>query len=74
MYIATTPSDHATSHLLAKIPGGVTEVVACAAFRTLFIAPGLYVAGIRGRQLFYGSIAASVGISLFSVAWALIRR
>ena len=40
--------------------------------RAIFIAPGLYLAQIKGKQLVLGSVLGSLGVSLFLVAYFLI--
>ena len=40
--------------------------------RAFFIAPGLYVCDIKGKQLLAGSILGSLGVSLSLVAYFLM--
>ena len=40
--------------------------------RSLFIAPGLYVCNIKGKQLVAASVLASLGVSLSLVAYFLM--
>ena len=40
--------------------------------RAIFIAPGVYVAGIEGKQLITASILGSLGVSLSLVAYFLM--
>ena len=40
--------------------------------RALFISPGLYVCGIKGKQLVAGSVLGSLGVSLSLVAYFLM--
>ena len=68
------PSDYAIEALVRGRPGGLPRTLALTAKRTLFIAPGLYFAGIRGRQLFWGSVAASVTITLGMIAIRAARK
>lgn len=68
------PSDYAIEALVRGRPGGLPRTLGLTAKRTLFIAPGLYLAGIRGRQLFWGSVAASVTITLGMIAVRAARK
>ena len=68
------PSDYAIEALVRGRPGGLPRTLGLTAKRTLFIAPGLYFAGIRGRQLFWGSVAASVTITLGMIAIRAARK
>ena len=40
--------------------------------RSLFIAPGLYLCDIKGKQLVAGSVLGSLGVSLSLVAYFLM--
>lgn len=40
--------------------------------RAIFIAPGLYLADIKGKQLILGSILGSLGVSLSLVVYFLM--
>ncbi len=40
--------------------------------RAVFIAPGLYVADIRGNQLIFASVLGSLGVSLSLVGYFLM--
>tara|TARA_B100000686_G_scaffold200922_1_gene207858 strand:- start:405 stop:680 length:276 start_codon:yes stop_codon:yes gene_type:complete len=40
--------------------------------RAIFIAPGLYIADIKGKQLVWGSVLGSLGVSLSLVAYFLM--
>ena len=41
--------------------------------RALFIAPGIYIAGIRGRELAVASVLGSIGVSLSLVAYFMMN-
>ncbi len=41
--------------------------------RAIFIAPGIYVTGVKGKQLVTSSILASLGVSLSLVAYFLMN-
>lgn len=69
------PSSYAIADLVAGKPGALGRTLSLTAQRAIFIVPGLYVAGIRDRKLFTGSIYGSIGISLWLVGlYALKRR
>jgi hypothetical protein len=53
--------------------GAIVRFVGFTLLRALLIAPGIALAGIRGKQLVYGSLAASGAISAVSLgyAWAV---
>ncbi len=58
------PSTYAILALLEDQPGSA-ERVAWATFRRMaLIAPGLWLAGLRGRELVRGSVASSLTITL----------
>ena len=40
--------------------------------RAIFIAPGVAVAGVRGKELLWGSILGSLGVSLSLVGYFLM--
>lgn len=58
------PSDYAIDALVHGQPGGLPRTLGLTAARSLLIAPGLYLAGLRGRGLLTASVAASASITL----------
>ncbi len=58
------PSAYAISDLVQRKPGAVGRTFVLTLQRSLLIAPGLYVAGLRGRRLMTGSVYASIGVTL----------
>ena len=68
------PSDYAIEALVRGRPGGLSRTVVLTAWRSLLIAPGLYVAGVRGKSLAWGSVAASVSITLGMIAIRVARK
>ena len=68
------PSDYAIEALVRGRPGGLSRTVVLTAWRSLLIAPGLYVAGVRGKSLAWGSVAASVSITLGMIAVRAARK
>jgi len=61
------PSSYAIADLVAGEPGALSRTLSLTLQRAFFVAPGLYVAGIRDRQLLLGSFYGSIGISLWLV-------
>lgn len=57
------PSSYAVAAVYEGDPAGWAKVATATALRAIFVAPGLAVAGIRGRKLLVGSLAASAGIT-----------
>ena len=51
----------------------VPSLVKNAFKRAVFIAPGLYLVNIRGKQLVAGSVLASLSVSLSLVAYFLLN-
>ena len=57
----------------------VSESVNCLAWiqisfkRAVFIAPGVYLAGLRGKELALASVYGSIGVSLSLVAYFLMN-
>ena len=58
------PSAYAISDLVQRKPGAVGRTFVLTLQRSLLIAPGLYVTGLRGRRLLIGSVYASVAVTL----------
>jgi len=57
------PSTYAIQALLEGQEGALWRVGRVTLTRTLLIAPGLYLTGLRGRDLVRGSLYASASIS-----------
>jgi len=68
------PSDYAIEALVRGRPGGLRRTVVLTAWRSLLIAPGLYVAGVRDKRLIWGSLAASASITLGMIAIRAARK
>lgn len=62
---ASLPSSSAVKAVLDGEPMGWPKVFATTLLRGGLIAPGLFVAGVRGKQLVFGAIGGAVGITLF---------
>jgi len=74
IHIAVSPHErlsaptYATSHrVLSGDASAPMELAGWTALRAMLIAPGLALAGIRGRQLVIGSLAASSMVSIFAL-------
>ncbi len=59
------PSSYAIADAIEGKAGAWPRVIGLTALRSVFIVPGLYTAGIRGRQLYTGAAYGSIGISLW---------
>lgn len=68
------PSDYAIEALVRGRPGGLRRTVVLTAWRSLLIAPGLYVAGVRDKRLIWGSLAASASITLGMIVLRTARK
>jgi len=68
------PSSYPVAAVLEGEPGGWPAVAWGTVKRSAFIAPGLALAGIRGKQLVLGSVYASLGITAALFALYLARR
>jgi hypothetical protein len=58
------PSTYSILALLEGQPGAVGDVVENTLLRMLLIAPGLWLVGLRGRQLVLSTAAASASITV----------
>ena len=69
---ASPPSTYAIQALLEGRQGALWRVAKTTTTRTALIAPGLYVAGLRGRDLVrataYASLSITAGLVLY-YAW-----
>lgn len=64
-YVAqkSPPSSYAIAGAIEGEPGAWGRVLLVTAARAFCIAPGLYLGGIRGRQIVTGSVGAAVTIT-----------
>lgn len=68
------PSTYAVLDFVEGRPGATLRLLGLTAMRSLFVAPGLYLAGVRRpAQLAGYSLAASVSISVCLVAYYGLR-
>jgi hypothetical protein len=66
------PSGDAALDLVTKpSPEGLLKAVGTMAMRGVLVAGGLYVAGARGSQLAGYTVAATKGIEVGVIGWAL---
>jgi hypothetical protein len=63
------PTSYAAHAVLQGNRGSVLAFAGLTLLRSLLIAPGLAIAGIRGKKLFYGSLAGSGVISGVALAY-----
>lgn len=63
------PTSYAAFACLTGEPGSIIRFSALTVLRSLIIAPGLIIAGVRGKQLVYGSLAASGVVSVSALVY-----
>jgi len=69
------PTSYAIAALLNGEPDGPFRLVKGILQRTIFIAPGLWVSGIREpKQLLLSTIVTSTSVSLFLIAFFALQR
>ena len=68
------PSSYAIADMIEGKPGALPRVVKLTALRSVFLVPGLYVAGARGPLLLKGAAWGSVGLSLYLLGLYSTRR
>lgn len=68
------PSSYAVAAVYEGEPGSWAKVATATAMRAFFICPGLAIAGVRGRQLVYGSLLGSCGITAALFALYGLKR
>jgi hypothetical protein len=77
MQRAAPPSTYAIQALLEGQKGALLRVGQTTLTRTAFIAPGLYLAGLRGRDLVrataYASLSITAGLVLY-YAWGRPKK
>jgi len=68
------PSAYPVAAVIEGEPGGWPGVIWGTVKRSAFVAPGLALAGIRGKQLVLGSVYSSLGITAALFALYLARK
>lgn len=68
------PSSYAIADVYEGRPGAVGRVLIGTGQRSLFILPGLWVAGIKGPKLVTGALAGSAAITLALFIFYGLRR
>lgn len=68
------PTSYAAHAVVTGQSGALLRFVGFTLLRSLLIAPGIAIAGIRGKQLLWGSLAASGAISAASLGYAYVSR
>lgn len=67
------PSTYAITAWVKGEPGGFTRTIGVTVIRALFIAPGMYLGGVRGSRVIWGgAFGASVSITLGIAALKLL--
>lgn len=64
MQRGSPPSDYAVLALVQGQPEALSRVAVLTAKRSLLIAPGLWLAGFRGRDLFRATVTATLSITV----------
>lgn len=68
------PSSYAIAALIEREPNALEEVIKVTLKRSLFIAPGLYLSGIKDTQLVKSSIIGSISISVMLYFYYLNKK
>jgi hypothetical protein len=70
------PTSYAAHEALKGTPQAIASFGGLTLLRSLLIAPGLALMGVRGKQLLYGSLAASgfISISALFYVFALNKK
>ena len=68
------PSSYAIADMIEGKPGSLPRVAKLTALRSVFLLPGLYVAGVRGSMLLRGAGLGSVGLSLYLLGLYSVRK
>jgi hypothetical protein len=67
------PSKYAVASLLDGEPGALGRVASSTVKRMLLIAPGLWLAGFRDRELVKGTVSASVSITVGLIVYYAVK-
>lgn len=68
------PSSYAIADMIEGKPGALPRVAKLTALRSVFLVPGLYVAGIRGVTLLRSAGFGSVSLSLYLLGLYSLRK
>jgi len=68
------PSSYAAYAIVDGEPGSIVRFAGLTILRALLIAPGVALAGVRGKQLILGSLAGSGLISLAAVGYCFVSK
>lgn len=68
------PSSYAISDVYEGVPGAWGRVLVTTAQRSLFIFPGLLLAGIRDKRLVYGAVGGSISITCALLIFYGLRK
>jgi hypothetical protein len=68
------PSSYAVYDVVTGVPGAIPRALGLTLLRSVFIVPGLYIAGVRGwKQLGGGAVLASIAITLGMMGVSVIQ-
>lgn len=68
------PSTYAIADVIEGKPGAWSRTLVLSTQRAFFIAPGLFLAGIRGPQLVKGALLSSATITAFLLGIYSLKR
>ncbi len=66
------PTSYAAHAAMTGSPRAIASFAGLTLLRSLLVAPGLALVGVRGKQVVYGSLAASGMISLSALAYVVV--
>ncbi len=72
--LGSPPTSYAAYGVVEGHPGALLRMGAFTLLRSMILAPGLALAGIRGRQLIVGSLGGSLLMSTYAVGCALYSK
>lgn len=72
--LGSPPTSYAAYGVVTGQPGAILRMTAFTLLRSLILAPGLAIAGIRGRTLILSSVAGSVTMTSYALGCALYSK
>jgi hypothetical protein len=72
--IHAPPSAGSATRLVRGVPGSLAEAALHTMFRSVLVSTGLYMVGLRDRQLLRASVAGAMAIEGFLVGWAAYKE
>jgi hypothetical protein len=67
-------SSYAIADVIEGTPGAWPRVAGLTAWRAVIMSPGLWVAGIRGRNLVFGSVLGATAITVYLLGYYGLAR